>query len=81
MPSYAAKAISVRNALRKLRAVYRGADSAGEVLEREFDRLINRKTLVQSASLVKVGGLLSEYIRRVNLLPQAFDDTSRIAAS
>jgi hypothetical protein len=81
MLSYAAKAIQVRAALRKLRAVYRGADSQGEVLERELDRLINRKTLVETQSLSKSRTLLAEYIRRINLLPQAFDDTVRISAT
>lgn len=81
MPSYAQKAVSVRSALRKLRAVYRASDTAGEKVERELDRLINRKTLVESKSLQTVQSLLAEMIRRVNIIPQAFDDAARIASS
>lgn len=81
MPSYAAKAVSVRSAMRKLRSVYRNADTAGEKVERELDRLINRKTLIESKSLLTVQSLLAEYLRRVNIIPQAFDDAARIAAS
>lgn len=41
----------VRKALRNSRKFYRAMDSAGELLERNLDRLIERKTLVTREQL------------------------------
>jgi hypothetical protein len=42
----------VTKSLRQARAQYRRADTAGESLERELDRLIKRKTRINTMSLV-----------------------------
>lgn len=48
----------VIKALRQARAKYRQADTKGEQLEREFDRLIKRKTRINAASF---NTLLTKY--------------------
>jgi hypothetical protein len=52
-----------RAAIRRLRQEYRKADSAGERLERELDRLTQRKTLIGPDDLKKLSDLLDTYIR------------------
>jgi len=52
-----------RAAIRRLRQEYRKADSAGERLERELDRLTQRKTLIGPDDLKKLSELLDTYIR------------------
>jgi len=49
----------VRKALRNVRKAYRTADSAGEALERDLDRLIKRKTLVTREQLAPA---LAKYV-------------------
>jgi len=41
----------VVKALRQVRAAYRRADTAGERVERELDRLIRRKTQIEMRSI------------------------------
>lgn len=58
----------VRKALRNARRFYRSADSSGEILERNLDRLIKRKTLVtreQLAPLVTQYQAWGEKLRTV----------------
>lgn len=52
--SFAQRRNAVNRALRQVRKAYRASDSAGEVLERELDRLINRKTIVNPETLRSV---------------------------
>lgn len=52
-------------AVRQLRRAYRTADSAGEKLERELDRLIKRKTLISPDSLDTANDLMNGYAAAV----------------
>lgn len=52
-----------KNAIRRLRQEYRKADSAGERVERELDRLIKRKTLIGVDQLDTLAKQLNDFIR------------------
>lgn len=52
-------------AIRRLRTEHRKADSAGEKLERELDRLIKRKTLIGPDQLQTLASRLVDYVRLV----------------
>lgn len=60
----AARNIAIK-ALRSARAKYRSADTAGEALEREFDRLIKRKTRINSSSLITLSKRYESYLSLV----------------
>jgi hypothetical protein len=64
-------------ALRGLRKVYRTADTAGEKLERELDRLIKRKQLIQPDDLVTAMKLYQNYGRAVLAIDKAFTDANQ----
>lgn len=61
-------------AVRRARQSYRKADSAGEKVERELDRLIKRKTLIGPDSLVNLGGLIELYNMEASRLNSVFRD-------
>jgi hypothetical protein len=58
----------VIKSLRQARAKYRTADTTGERLEREFDRLIKRKTRINARSLVTLGEHYKAYLDMVTAL-------------
>jgi hypothetical protein len=62
--------------LRAVRKVYRTADTAGEKLERELDRLIKRQhgQLIQPDDLKTAIERYNEWQKVVNLIPRAFSD-------
>ena len=49
------------SAVRAMRRVYRQADTAGEKVERELDRLVKRKTLISPNSINTLANLQSQY--------------------
>lgn len=57
-----------RAAVRRARTSYRRADTSGEKVERELDRLIKRKTLIQTDDLQKLIDLSNQYVENVNSL-------------
>ena len=59
------------NAVRQTRQYYRKADTAGEKIERELDRLIKRKTLITVDDVAKVLQLVSDFIKLVEQLQRA----------
>lgn len=65
-------------AIRALRRSYRAADTAGEKLERELDRLVKRKRLIQNESLATTGRLLDEYAINVQNILNVYIDTVQI---
>ena len=79
--SFSQRTRNVNASLRRLRAAYRKADSQGELLERELDRLINRKTIVSPESLLKVTVQFEAYVRSVNLIEVPMNDSLRLAGS
>jgi len=80
MATYAQQKTRVNAALRQARKAYRTADTLGELLERELDRLIKRKTLVGPASLKTLGNRYDAYRKWVdNELPQRIVDAIGIS--
>lgn len=49
--TYAQRKAAIIAAIRRVRQAYRKADTAGEVMERELDRLLLRKTIITPATL------------------------------
>lgn len=78
MATQAQRRAQAIQALRALRRHYRATDTQGEKVERELDRLINRKRLVQDESLEKVGQQIDEYAVLINGLINAYVDTVNI---
>lgn len=60
--------------VRSVRRAYRTADSAGEKLERELDRLIKRKQLIQPDDLGTAAKLYIEYDRSVQAIDKVLSD-------
>lgn len=63
-----------KSAVRATRAVYRRADSAGEKLERELDRLIKRKQLIAPEDVLTAAKDAAEYIQLAVALIKALQD-------
>lgn len=61
--------------LRNLRKLYRQFDTDGEKFERELDRLIARKTLVTSQSMIRLGEMLGAVEDDLARLTGAWVDT------
>lgn len=61
----------VIKALRQARKTYRTADTQGEKLERELDRLIKRKTRISPSSLSSLATLYSNYIDTVTAVQRS----------
>jgi len=59
-------------AIRRLRAEYRKADSAGEKAERELDRLIKRKTLIGPDQLSTLANQIGEYVKLVDSIQRLY---------
>ncbi len=68
-------------AIRRFKAEYRKADSAGERMERELNRLVNRKTLIGIDSLAKLQKQLEDFIRLVESLQRLYKIVVDIIAS
>lgn len=65
-------------AIRALRKLFRTADTAGEKLERELDRLIKRKTLVSPDSLATTARLLQDYLKKTENLARGMADAASV---
>jgi len=61
-------------AVRQLRRLYRAADTAGEKVERELDRLVKRKTLISPNSIQTLGRLQVEYAAAADRTAYAWRD-------
>jgi len=61
-----------KSAIRRLRQEYRKADSAGERVERELDRLIKRKTLISADQLKTATDRLETYVRTVDSIQRLY---------
>lgn len=62
----------VKSAVRRLRQEYRKADSAGEKVERELDRLIKRKTLISPDDMASAANKLADYIRMADSIQKLY---------
>lgn len=75
-----ARALVVK-ALRQARAAYRKADTAGEVLERDFDRLIKRKTRINAQQLVVLADKYKAYLALAGLAALPLTDAYSVASN
>jgi len=60
--TYAQRKAAVLAAVRRLRQQYRKSDSLGEVMERELDRLLLRKTIITPSSLQALSQKYDGYV-------------------
>ena len=59
-------------AIRRLRAEYRKADSSGETVQRELERLLKRKTLIGPDSLQTLANRIDTYARLVESVQRLY---------
>lgn len=74
-----ARNLAIR-ALRKARQSFRAADTQGELVERELDRLIKRKTRVNASSFKTIDNLYVEYQKKVNNMQLPLTDAFSVAS-
>lgn len=67
-------------AIRQARAAHRKADTAGEKLEREFDRLIKRKTRINAQSLVTASNLYLDLLKLTEQMQTPLSDANYVAS-
>lgn len=70
----------VIKALRKARAAYRAADTAGEKEERDLDRLIKRKTRINATQLVVLAEKYKVYQQLTNQVQLPLTDAYQVAS-
>lgn len=63
--------------VRQVRRIYRISDTAGEKLERELDRLIKRKRLLQPDDLVTAIKLYLAFDTAVGNISKAFENAQQ----
>lgn len=78
--TYASRKAYVLKSLRAIRQRYRSADTAGEKLERELDRLLKRKTLVTPDSLSKMIELMDAYTTAVQQIQSPVADAVQVTS-
>lgn len=71
----------VIKALRTARKAHRAADTAGESFEREIDRLIKRKTRINSQSLVTLNELYIRYQQATEAIQGPLTDANYASAN
>lgn len=71
----------VIRALRLARQAYRKADTAGEVEERDLDRLIKRLTRINANQLVVLAEKYNKYRALADAIAQPLADAMEVAAS
>ena len=70
----------VIKALRQARVAYRAADTAGELEERELDRLIKRKTRINSSSMVTLANRYQKFLQLASAIQQPLADAYTVTA-
>lgn len=69
-----------RNAVRQIRKFYRTADTMGERVERELDRLVKRKTLITPDQLRTLMQRIKDYIDAVQTVSNSTADLAEMIA-
>jgi hypothetical protein len=72
--TYGQEKANVLKAVRRIRQIYRTADTAGEKLQRELNRVLKRKTLVSVATLQGVQKLIEDYQYKASALDAPLND-------
>lgn len=71
----------LKGVIRNVRAVYRIADTAGERLERELDRLMGRTRLIQPNDLLRAAALYNSYDKAVGNIANALTAATTILSA
>lgn len=79
--SFAQRRNAVNRGLRQVRKAYRQADSQGEILERELDRLIDRKTIVSPESFQSMLRQYEGYSRAVRAMESTIQAAYTLSAN
>ena len=79
--SFAQRRNAVNRALRQVRKSYRTADSLGEVLERELDRMIDRKTIVSPESMRLITAKYEAYLRSAQDVQRTLTAAMQLSSS
>lgn len=61
-----------RRAIRQLRTFYRTADTAGERVERELDRLTKRKTLITVDQLAPTQNKIEAWVKAIETFQKGY---------
>jgi hypothetical protein len=70
----------VIKSLRQARAAYRAADTAGEKEEREYDRLIKRKTRINASSFRTLDQRYRDYLKKAEAIAAYLATAMEIAS-
>lgn len=79
--TYAQRKAAIIAAIRRIRQAYRKADTAGEVMERELDRLLLRKTIITPASLQSLSQKYDAFMTLGNAIERPLTDTLTISGN
>lgn len=71
--AYIAKKEEIRKALRQVRIALRTNDTLGEKIERDLDRLIQRKTMITPEQLANTVQRISTFIQMAQQVAQAIN--------
>ena len=77
--TYAQRKAAVLASLRRVRQQYRKADTSGEILERELDRLLLRKTLITASSLQATSQKYDAFMAQAAAIEKALTDAMTLA--
>lgn len=65
---------NLKRALRNVKAAYRRADTSGEKLEREINRILSNKKLYSASTIERLMVMQNEYRRLVEASSSAMND-------
>lgn len=79
--TYAQRKAAVLAALRRVRQAYKKADTSGEILEREINRLLLRKTIVTPATLKALSQKYDQFATLTNAVEKPITDALTLSTS
>ena len=79
--SYAQRKVAILAALRRVRQAYRKSDTAGEILERELDRLLLRKTIITPATFMLVAQKYDAYMQLAKSIEKPLADAITLSTT
>jgi hypothetical protein len=79
--TYGQAKAGVKSAVRRVRQIYRTADTSGEKVERELDRLIKRKTLITVQTLLALQAKVEDFQSKASNIDKPLQDAMAIAGN
>lgn len=79
--TYAQRKAAIIGAIRRVRQQYRKADSLGEVLERELDRLMLRKTIITPSTLQGLSQKYDAFMTAASATEKPITDAMTLSSS